>query len=153
MASAFIQYQNGIGFNIAEEFMQLMIYYVQEELEKPQYTFRNKNLFIMGHEGIINGISSGYLTLPWKKILVSIEEEHTMIQILQNVKITLQNKGAVISVSELQSIQTDDEDFKYLYSRNPFPVTELIKVIDVLIQMLKCTWASNNYYMDINYKY
>lgn len=153
MASAFIQYQNGKGFNIAEDFIQLMIYYIHEELEKPQYAFINKNLFVMGHEGIINGISSGYLTLPWKRILVSTEEEQTMIQILQNVKIALQNKGAFISVSELQSIQTDDEDFKYLYSRNPFPVAELIKIIDVLIQMLQGTWVSNKYDMVINYKY
>ncbi|MCA1919676.1 MAG: hypothetical protein LDL38_09775 [Flavobacterium piscis] len=96
MASTFIQYQNGKGFNIAEEFMQLMIYYIHKELEKPQYAFINKNLFIMGHEGIINGISSGYLTLPWKRILVSTEEEQTMIQILQNVKISLQNSIAQI---------------------------------------------------------
>jgi hypothetical protein len=72
---------------------------------------------------------------------------------LQNVKISLQNKGAFISVSELQSIQTNDKDFKYLYSRNPFPVAELIKIIEVLIQMLQGIWASNNYDMDINYKY
>ncbi|OIV42234.1 hypothetical protein [Flavobacterium johnsoniae] len=153
MASAFIQYQNGKGFNIAEDFMQLMIYYIHEELKNPQYTFINKNLFVIGHEGIINGVASGYLTLPWKRILVSIEEEQTMVQILKNVKIALQNKGAFISVSELQSIQTDDKDFKYLYSRNPFPVTELIRIIDVLIQMLQGTWASNNYDMDINYRY
>lgn len=153
MATAFIQYKNGKGFNIAEDFMQLMTYYIYEELKKTQYIFAKKDLFIMDFEGIINGYQSSYLTLGWNKILTNPSEEQTMIQILQTVKTSLQNKGIYISISELQAIPTEDVDFKLLFSRNPFPTSELIKIIDALIKMLQGTWDSTNYDMDINYQY
>ena len=153
MASAFIQYQNGNGFNIAEDFMQLFLYYANEEIKKPQYLFINKNLLIQDNESVIDGYQSNYLTLGWKNILTNTSEEQTMIEVLQNVKTTLQNQGAFISVAEMQAIPTEDEDFKLLYSRNPFPTSELIKIIDALIQMLQGTWTADNYDMDINYRY
>ena len=153
MATAFIQYKNGKGFDIAEDFMQLVFYYIYEELIKSQYSFTKKNLFIMDFESVINGYQSSYLTLGWSEILTNSLEERTMIQILQNVKTSFQSKGIYISVSELQSIPTEDKDFKILYSRNPFPIVELIKIIDTLIKMLEGTWDSNNFSMDINYQY
>lgn len=51
MATASFQYKDGKGFNIAEDFMQLMIYYIYEELKKSQYIFAKKNLFIMDFKG------------------------------------------------------------------------------------------------------
>ncbi len=153
MATAFIEYQNGKGFNIAEDYMQLMIYYIHEELKKPQYIFENKNLINIDNESIINGYQSSYLTLGWDDMFINSTEEQTMIQVLQNVKTNLQNKGEWISVDELQAIPTEDEYIKGLYSRKPFPTTELIKIIDSLIQMLQGTWTSDNYNMKINYSY
>ncbi len=69
-----------------------------------------------------------------------------MIQVLQNVKTTLQGKGAYISIAELQAIPTEDKDFKRLY-RYPFPTSQLRKIIDVLIKMLQGTWGFTNYKM------
>lgn len=74
-----------------------------------------------------------------------------MLQILKNVKTILQSKGTYISVAELQSIPTEDKNFKNLYNRKPFPTAELIKIIDALIQKLQGAWDSSNYNMDINY--
>ncbi|MCX2431030.1 hypothetical protein [Pedobacter sp. GR22-10] len=153
MPTTFIEYKDDKGFNIAEDFMQLTIYYIHEELKKPQYIFVNKNIFEMGHEGIIDGVASSYLTLPWNKILINSSEEQTMIQILQEVKASIQNKGVYISVAELQSIPTKDKDLKRLFSRKPFPTSELIRIIDALIKMLQGTWEYTNYNMDINYQY
>ncbi|WP_343531980.1 hypothetical protein [Pedobacter sp.] len=76
-----------------------------------------------------------------------------MLQVLQNVKITLKSKESYIFVTELQAIPTEDKDFKILYSRNPFPTAELIKIIDALIKMLQGAWDFTNYSMDINYQY
>jgi hypothetical protein len=153
MATAFMEYKDDKGFNIVEDFMQLMIYYIHEELKKSQYIFVNKNIFEMGHQGIIDGVASSYLTLPWNKILINSSEEETMIRILQTVKTSLQDKGAYISVEELQSIPTNDKDLKRLFSRKPFPTSELIKILDALIKMLQNTWDSTDYDMEINYEY
>jgi hypothetical protein len=89
----------------------------------------------------------------WNKILINSSEEQTMIQILQEVKASIQNKGVYISVAELQSIPTKDKDLKRLFSRKPFPTSELIRIIDALIKMLQGTWEYTNYNMDINYQY
>lgn len=76
-----------------------------------------------------------------------------MLQVLQNAKVYLQSKGELIIVDELQAIPTEDKDFKLLYSRTPFPIVELIKIIEALIKMLQGNWESDNYNMEIDYRY
>lgn len=152
MNADFIDYRDNKGFYISNIFMQLLIHYINEELKKSQHIFTNKNRFLRENESIISGECAGYFAITWDSIIVNSTEEQTMIQILQTVKTTLQNKGAFISVSELQGIPTSDGDFKRFY-RKPFPTAELVKILDVLIQMLQGTWTSTNYDMEINYKY
>jgi hypothetical protein len=152
MNADFIEYSDNKGFYISNIFVQLLIYYINEELKKSQYLFTKKSLFLYDHESIINGHESGYFTLPWKRTIENSTEELTMIQILQTVKTTIQNKGAFIPLTELQGITTSDSDFKLFY-RKPFPTVELIKILDALIQMLQGTWTSTDYDMEINYKY
>jgi hypothetical protein len=152
MNADFIDYRDNKGFYISNIFMQLLIHYINEELKKSQHIFTNKNKFLYDNESIISGVRAGYFALTWDSTIVNSTEEQTMIQILQTVKTTLQNKGAFISVSELQGIPTSDEDFKIFY-RDPFPTAELIKISDALIQMLQGTWTYTNYGMKINYKY
>jgi hypothetical protein len=132
--------------------MQLLIHYINEELKKSQHIFTNKNRFLRENKNIINGMYAGYFAIIWDRIIVNSTEEQTMIQILQTVKTVIQNKGAFISVSELQGIPTSDGDFKIFY-RKPFPTAELIKILDALIQMLQGTWTSTNFDMEINYRY
>ncbi len=96
---------------------------------------------------------AGWMVLSWDRIIINDVEEQTMIQILQNVKTTLQNKGAFISVAELQSIPTEDNHFKGFYSIKPFPSAELVKILNAFIQMLQGTWTETNYDMDIDYRY
>jgi hypothetical protein len=92
MAKTFIDYQNNKGFWITESFMQLVWCYVFQEIIKPQYNFTNKQEIVEDIELDINGIHSGYLVLTWNDYLINSSEEQTMIQVLQNVKTTLQNK-------------------------------------------------------------
>lgn len=154
MARTFIDYKEGKGFEINEAYIQLAFCYIYQEAKKSQYNFSNKQDLLGDFEDKINGYRNGYLILGWDEdVITSQAEEQTMLQVLQNVKTTLQGKAAYISVAELQSIPTEDKDFKRLYSRRPFPTAELIKIIDALIKMLQGTWDSTNYNMDINYQY
>lgn len=153
MATTKIDYKERKGFYINEAYIQLAFCYIYQEAKKSQYNFSNKQEILESLQDDINGYTYGYLVLMWHDDLVNQSDEQTMLQVLQNVKTTLQGKGAYISVAELQSIPTKDEDFKILYSRKPFPTAELIKIIDALIKMLQGTWDSTNYNMDINYQY
>jgi len=154
MARTFLQYKDEKGFEINEAFVQLAIYYIYTEAKKAQYVFSNKQELLEDFEDKINGIQNGCMVLAWyNDVITSSTEEQAMLQVLQNVKITLQSKGAYISVAELQAISTKDEDFKRLYSRKPFPTAELNKIIVALIKMLKGTWDLVNYSMNINYQY
>lgn len=152
MATTFIDYKDHKGFYIAEIFMQLTWHYVNQEIVKNQYSFTNKQKLLWNLHSGINGFDAGYLVLTWDTSLANTTEEQIMVQVLQNVKITLQSKGAYITVEELQAIPTEDEDFKIFY-RDPFPTAELVKILDALIQMLQGTWTSTDYNMEINYKY
>ena len=147
MARTFIDYKEGKGFEINEVYIQLAFCYIYQEAKKSQYIFSNKQEILESLQDDING----YLVLMWHDDLVNQSDEQTMLQVLQNVKTALQSKGAYISVAELQTIPTEDKDFKRFYGRYPFPISELIKIIDALIQMLQGTWESTNYNMDINY--
>lgn len=153
MATTKIDYKERKGFYINEAYIQLAFCYIYQEAKKSQYNFSNKQEILESLEDDINGYTYGYLVLMWHEDLVNQSDEQTMLQVLQKVKTTLQGKGSYISVAELQSIPTEDEDFKILYSRKPFPTAELIKIIDALIKMLQGTWDSTNYNMDINYQY
>ncbi|WP_343534728.1 hypothetical protein [Pedobacter sp.] len=152
MAIELIYYKDK-GFQISDIFMQLAIYYINEELKKNQYIFINKDSLQKYHESIINGHMAGWLVLDWDTIIVNNVEEQTMIQILQIVKTTIRNKGSYISIAELQGIPTIDRDFKLFYSRKEFPTSELIKIVDALIEMLQGTWEFTNYDIDIDYRY
>lgn len=152
MAIELIYYKDK-GFQISDIFMQLAIYYINEELKKNQYIFINKDSLQKYHESIINGHMAGWLVLDWDTIIVNNVEEQTMIQILQILKTTIRNKGSYISISELQAIPTIDRDFKLFYSRKEFPTSELIKIVDALIEMLQGTWEFTNYDIDIDYRY
>ena len=153
MARTFIDYKDNKGFEINEAYIQLAFCYIYQEARKSQYIFSNKDDLMYDFETSINGLRQGYLVLNWDEDLANQSDEQRMLQVLQNVKITLQSKGSYISVAELQAIPTEDDDFKVLFSRKPFPATELIKIIDALIKMLQGTWDSTNYSMDINYQY
>lgn len=153
MARTFIDYKENRGFEINESYIQLAFCFIYQEAKKSQYIFSNKDDLIYDLEASINGYRYGYLVLNWDDDLTSSVDEQTMIQILQNVKTTLEAKGTYISVAELQAIPTEDKDFKRLFSRKPFPTAELIKVIDALIKMLEGTWDFTNYSMDIDYQY
>lgn len=152
MATTFIDYKDKKGFYISESFMQLAIFYISEELKKSQYTFVNKTDLLDTLDSSIKGYDKGFLVLLWDEELVGTDDEQTMIQVLQNVKASLLSKGNMISLAELKSIPTDDPDFERLFSSKPFPTSELIKIMDALIQMLNGSWTSTNLYMDINYK-
>lgn len=133
--------------------MQLLFNYLYNEVQKDHYIFSEKDDLVDDFKEGSKGWCKGYFALSWEEILKSYSDEQNLINLLQNTKIILQNKESTISVAEIQSIDVDDDTFKYLFSRKPFPTSELLKIIDVLIEMLQGTWNSNNYNMEINYSY
>lgn len=149
MATTKIEYNSDKGFWINELYMQLAYCYVYDELKKIQYNITNKDDLLYSIKFHIDGYSTGSMSLAWNNLNQS--DKQTMLQVLQSVKNSLQSKGLYISVSELQTIQSDDDYFKSF--TKPFPTAELIKIIDALMQMLQGTWDSTNYDMKINYKY
>ncbi|MBP9689980.1 MAG: hypothetical protein KBE91_10245, partial [Bacteroidia bacterium] len=106
MNADFIDYRDNKGFYISNIFMQLLIHYINEELKKSQHIFTNKNRFLRENESVISGVCAGYFAITWDSIIVNSIEEQTMVQVLQNVKSTVQSKGAYITVEELQAIPT-----------------------------------------------
>ena len=153
MADTKITYKENKGFWIHEDFLKLALFYITQEISKVQYDISNKQELLDDLNVDIQGYTSGSMCVGLFEYVNSTFEEQVMQQVLQGVKAILQSKGAYISVSELQEIPTRDEDFKFLFSRKPFPTAELIKIIDALIKMLQGTWDSTNYSMKINYHY
>jgi hypothetical protein len=150
MAVTFIEYQNNKGFYIHEDYIQLVFMYIYPEMQKSQYNFTNKVDLLYDCKSIVNGIRSGYLGLTWHNYLTGSADEQLMIQLLQNVVSILQTKGEYISVSELQSLPTEDSHWLRLMDKN-FPVNELIKIFNALTEMLQGTWTSLNYDMTIDW--
>lgn len=155
MPNTFVTYKDDKGFWLAESFAQLLLYYISEEISKPETILIGKEDLLEEFSMHINGYTKTYMTVGIFEFVNTPAQEQEMIQVLQNVKITLQNKGVYISVEEMQNIPTEDRMFKWLYSEKPFPTADLIKIIDALIQMLQGTWESTNYNMDgeMNWKY
>ena len=149
MSRADIDYKDK-GFVTSDLFIQLALFYINEELKNDKYTFSEKNSLLKYNEEVINGVFAGWFTFFWDSYLLNLRDEQTMIQILENVKSAIRIKGDFISVEELQSIPTKDGDFKLLY-RRPFPTTELIRIFNALSELLKGTWQYENYEMEIEY--
>jgi len=152
MSTTFIKYSNDNGFWISDIYMQLAYTYIYLELEKPLYNLKNKAELLFGMKFQINGYATDMISLGWNSRLANKSEIKVMTEILHQVKADLNAKGNYISIQELKSIQSEDYYFKQFFSESPFPVAELIKIIDALIQLLDGTWTSNNYDMNIDYE-
>ncbi len=149
MSRADIDYK-GKGFVTSDLYIQLALFYINEELKTGKYTFSETNALLKYNEDVINGAFAGWFAFFWDSHLLNLRDEQTMIQILENVKSAMRIKGDFISVEELQSIPTKDGDFKLLY-RRPFPTTELIKIFNALSELLKGNWQYENYELEIEY--
>lgn len=66
MSTELIDYKNK-GFQISDIYMQLVLYYINEELKKNQYIFTNKGYLQRYHESIINGNMAGWFAFLWDK--------------------------------------------------------------------------------------
>jgi len=151
MPRTYIKYKSENGFWISEEYLQLTYYYIYLELGKPQYTLPNKAKLLEFIKFQIDGFAVDMMSLGWNSYFVDNPEIQMMIDMLERVKADLLSRGSHITVQELQSIISDDDFFKNFISERPFPVSEQIKIIDALIQLLKGTWEYTNYSMEVDY--
>lgn len=140
------------GFEISDFFMQLALYYINEELRKEPYIFTNKYSLEEYHKSVTKGHMVGWFAFLWDSYIVNPFEEQTMIDILQTVKTIIHSKGSYISITELQTIPTEDPDFKTFFEQ-PILTAELIKIFDALIQLLQGTWHYTKYDLDSDIKY
>ncbi|MGL6126889.1 hypothetical protein [Chryseobacterium artocarpi] len=139
------------GFWLAKCVAQFAMHYIRLELEKPQYLFTQKEDLLEDLSDNINGYCSGYVGLNWDNVIEPAEEQ-IMAEVLRNVKHALENKGTEISADELMSISTEDHTLQYIFDQ-PFPVSEMVRVISILIQMVEGSWDSTNYEMDLKWRY
>ena len=149
MSYELIDYKNK-GFQTSDFFMQLALYYINEELNDSQYIFENKSSLQKYNEDVVNGGMAGWFAFLWDDYILSLNDEQILVKALQATKLSILSKGTFISVDELQGISTTDSDFGAFY-RKPFPIAELTKIIDALSQMLEGMWPYENYDMEINY--
>lgn len=70
-----------------------------------------------------------------------------MIRLLEKVVYDLEQKGEYISVEELQAFPSEADGWKSFWDR-PFKTSNMLKIFNALIQMLKGEWDSTNYNMD-----
>ncbi len=101
--------------------MQMMSYYIYEEMLKSQYHFALKKTFLAATDFFVKGYVFGDLWIGWHKFLQAEQESGIMVWLLENVKIHLQNKGPEISAEEIETIPTDDSHFK-MFLDSSFPV-------------------------------
>jgi hypothetical protein len=151
MPESKIVFENNEGFWIHEIYMQLVYCYIYTELSKSEYSITKKDDMLYSIKFHIDGWSTGIMALGWFDYVQSKSDKKNILSVLENTKSMLQLKGDYIEVNELQNIKTEDEDFKLFY-RTPFPISELIKVINALIEMVEGVWNSTNYNMEIKYK-
>lgn len=119
------------SFRIPDLDMQLMFYYIYEEMLKVQYHFAFKETFLAATDFLVKGYAFGELWLSWNKFLQTEQESGTMVGLFENVKIHLQNKGPEISAEEIEAIAIDDSHFK-MFLESPFPVSKLIRIAEHL---------------------
>lgn len=153
MGKTLIEYEKDKGFWISESMMQLVLFYILEEVEKPEYLLPGKEDLVMDLKFHINGYSRSYMSVGLFDTIASPADEQLMIQLLNAVKTGLQKKGSLISVEELMKIPTEDPALKYILDKKPFPTAELIRVMDALIHMLEKTWDHKDYQMELDWTY
>jgi hypothetical protein len=153
MGKTLVEYEKNKGFWISESIMQLVLHYIIEEIEKSELPIPNQSDLLMDLKFHVNGYSRSYMSVGLFDHIDSLADEQIMIQLLNTVKKTLQDKGSLVSVEELMNIPTHDLALKYILDKKPFPTAELIRVIDALIQMLERTWNHQEYQMELNWNY
>jgi len=148
MSQTKIEYEGGKGFWINEVFVQLAFHFIYDEMLKPSYVFTNKPDLLYDCLAIINGHRSGVLVLNWDDDLEGAEDEQQMILLLTNVVATLRSKGAYIPAAELQAMPTEDAHWLRVMDKD-FPVAELVRICEALIQLLRRSWEGENDAMEI----
>jgi len=150
MADVKLDYKQKKGFWIHETYAQLIFQFIYAELQKPQYVFSRKIEILEDCKDIVNGVTNGYMALMWHELLINQSDEETMIQVLKNIIKNLYAKGHSITMAELKSMPSEDEHWKAVMNKD-FPVNELIRIFNALIQILEGNWESTNYDMKINW--
>lgn len=127
------------SFLVRDLEMQLMFFYIHEEMLDSRYFFAGKAAFLARLDFYAKGYALGELRLGWNRFIKTEQESETLIALLGNLMVRLQNKGPEISAEEIEDIPVDDFHFK-MYLESPFPVVRLILIAEALIQMVSGSW-------------
>ena len=149
MTTTFIDYREDIGFWIEEIYMEIVFEYIDQSLEtyNGNISFREDLDFDLNFN--TTGLSKGMLTLTWDSFLnYNYENEQTMISILESTKDFLTSKGQLINSDELNILEKKKES--EMIWKKSLKISEVLKIIDALILMLKNEWQETNYDMKID---
>ncbi len=152
MAETKIDYVENKGFWIAEIYMELAYEYILQALNTSgldiSFTedFREDLLF---HS---EGLAKGMFVLTWNSFINSKEDEGIIINILEDAKSILEDKGGLIQVVELNNYEVKKEEISSEWP-SPMKTSEIIKIMDALIAMFKGEWEETRYGMEIDYSF
>jgi len=152
MATTYINYKDDNGFWIDEIYMELVFEYVLQMLKSEQKLIHFSSELIEDLEFDSRGCSRGYLILDWKYILNTHEDKLFMIDLLKNTIGIVKRKGEFISVSELNQYEKGKGINGQKWPK-PLKTSEIIKILDTLILMLKDEWHETRYGMEIDYSF
>ncbi|WGH74769.1 hypothetical protein P8625_11840 [Tenacibaculum tangerinum] len=152
MAETKIDYKGGKGFWIAEIYMELTYEYILQALEDSEEIIPFKDDLKEDINFFVNAYGKGMLTLLWFNFIKTDEDEKIMICLLNRAKKILESKGDYIEVDELNGYEEKKEEMASKWPK-PIKTTEIIKIIDTLILMLKGEWEETSYSMEIEYSF
>lgn len=151
MSDIKVEYKEGKGFWIDEDYMIILFQYILDELKQPRYNFKEKAKILDEAEILVSGLNPGIANISWNELLNGHDEEAEMVRVLEAVIRNLRAKGSYISVDELQ--RTPTRSIPILFAKNPLLTSELINIIVTLILMLEGKWHSTNHNFKVAYSW
>ena len=144
---AYIKF-NSKGFWIPEAFVEVLSDYICEVFEANDVSTFSANLQDLYEYCDANrsGASMGMVGISFDRTITNDTDKATLIDILNQTKSLIGPKGQELSINTLNEFENRkvDDSFKKGWV---FPVKthSLTATIDIVIQMLNGTWASDNY--------
>jgi hypothetical protein len=148
MAQTRIKYKNDKGFWIPEACMEIVSNYICEAFEqrgldnRPEWYMDLYDDFEVARKGVLIGM----LVILFESTIPDAVGEQEFVSVLNDAKEILSKAGKEISTEKLNEFEDKKPD-KY-FSRKwskPMQVKDLVKVLDILTQMMNGVWEETDY--------
>lgn len=152
MPTTIIGYKPNQGFYIDEAEMELVFYFIWKtiSMDTNEYDFKS-DIEKEAKTSMESGFY-GYLVILWDKYLKTNEHELQMISLLEKCITEVKAFGEYIPLTELKIAASKNPQVEYRSNwSKPLKTSEVIKVLDALISMIRGEWESDNFDMKFDY--